>query len=278
MKKISNLLKTKTLFLPLFTLLIAFTVISCSEDNDDNSPNDEEQTANITVRMTDAPGDYDAVYVDVEDVMIKAEATEDEEEGWVSVGNVDADIYNLLELTGGVTALLADSEIPAGPISQIRLILGTDNSVVMDGVSIPLSTPSAQQSGLKLQVNETLEADQNYDFLLDFDVEESIVVSGASGQFILKPVIRLSVGEANATITGQIHPTDVQTLVAATNANLSVSAYTNSEGVFSLNGIPAGTYQITITPDADSGFGGTVVNDVVVEIGETEDLGTIFLE
>jgi hypothetical protein len=41
-------------------------------------------------------------------------------------------------------------------VQQIRLILGTRNTVVLD-ITYPLSTPSAEQSGLKLQVNQTLQ-------------------------------------------------------------------------------------------------------------------------
>ena len=50
-----------------------------------------------------------------------------------------------------------------GTLGQIRLVLGPDNFVVLnDGIDdnadvpIPLSTPSAQQSGLKLNVNKQM--------------------------------------------------------------------------------------------------------------------------
>jgi hypothetical protein len=47
--------------------------------------------------------DYDAVFVDVQDVMIKSSM--DEMTGWVSIGGVTPQVYDLLDLTGGVNVL-----------------------------------------------------------------------------------------------------------------------------------------------------------------------------
>ncbi len=252
---------------------------SCSDDDDNNI---EDDTARLTVRMTDAPGDYDAVFVEVEDVMIKADL-EDGEEGWTSLGNVQAGTYDLLTLTGGVTQMLAEADVPTGHLGQIRLVLGNNNTVVINGESQPLSTPSAQQSGLKLQVNQELEAGEQYEFLLDFDVDQSIVTAGSSGGFILKPVIRVSATADTGMIIGEVHPSAVggiglQSVVRATNANNTVSAYTDANGAFVLNGVPAGTYQVTVTPEATSGLSVKTLSNVEVSTGSTKDLETIFLE
>lgn len=278
MKMIKETLKLRK-FAGLLVAAVAFTSFySCSDDDKLN-----EETARVTVRMTDAPGDYDAVFVDVADVMIKADGTTGEEEGWTSLGNVQTGVYDLLELTGGVTQLLAEAEIPAGHYSQIRLVLGSNNSVIYNGESQSLSTPSAQQSGLKLQLNQELEAGEQYEFLMDFDVDQSIVSAGSAGGFNLKPVIRLSATAETGIITGEVHPTAIQgnvlqSVVKATNATTSVSAYTDANGAFVLNGVPAGTYRVTVTPSVASGFAGKTINNVEVTTGSTIDLETIYLE
>lgn len=257
-------------------LLAALTVgmfYSCS-DNDDAS----EDTARIMVHMTDAPGDYDAVFVDVVDVMIHVDANASGDDGWQTLGNIRTGVYDLLTLTGGVTQLLADSEIPAGHLGQIRLVLGNNNSVVINGESQALSTPSAQQSGLKLNVNQTIEAGNQYEFLLDFDVDQSIVSAGTAGGYALKPVIRLANMEGTGTISGEVQPSLTQHLVRATNANHSISAYTDANGGFSLNGVPTGTYQVTITPAAGLGLQVKTVNNVQVTAGASADLEVIFLQ
>lgn len=260
----------------LLLAVMAFGFVSCSDD--DNTA-EGDQTAHLSVSMTDAPGDYEQVNIDVKDVMIQTAAAEGDGESWVSVGDVQEDVYNLLDLTGGVTQLLADAEVPAGYVGQIRLVLGTDNSVKLAGQENlePLSTPSAQQSGLKLQINQELEAGKQYSYLLDFDVDQSIVTTG-NGGYSLKPVIRVSAQEGAATVVGAVHPTTFQTLIELKNASTTISAYANDQGEFALHGVPAGTYQLTVTPSAESGISAVIQDDIVVEENSTLDLGTIFME
>ncbi|MDR9455864.1 MAG: DUF4382 domain-containing protein [Salegentibacter sp.] len=261
----------------IFLAVLGLGLTSCSDDDTDDAIT--EENARVTVRMTDAPGDYDAVIVDVEDVMIQVEAEQGvtDEEGWLSLDDVEAGQYDLLELTGGMTQLLADSEIPAGFVSQMRLVLGPDNFVEIDGDLIPLATPSAEQSGLKLNLNQELEAGEHYEFLLDFDVEESIVETG-NGGLILKPVIRLSAYADTGEIVGEVHPTEYSVLVTATNGTNTISAYTADNGAFVLHALPAGTYKVTITPEEASGYSMITINDVVVEADGTTDLETVFLD
>ncbi|WP_231563301.1 DUF4382 domain-containing protein [Salegentibacter sp. Hel_I_6] len=255
--------------------LIAFGFTSCNDD-DTNGP--EEGYAQLTVRMTDAPGDYDHVWVDVQDVMIKTEAAVGQEEAeWESLSNVETGRYDLLQLTGGVSQLLVDAEIPAGYLDQIRLVLGPDNVVVIDGEENPMATPSAQQSGLKLNVQQELEAGEQYEYLLDFDVDGSIVKTG-NGGYILKPVIRMSAMANTGSIMGKVHPTNFQSLVKAQSASHIISAYTDESGNFVLHGVPAGTYQVTITPDAETGLEAKDKDNVKVGEGGAVDLETIYLE
>ncbi|APG60713.1 DUF4382 domain-containing protein [Christiangramia salexigens] len=270
-------MKNITLKSAMIMMLVSLGLISCSDD--DSTPNGGK--SNLTVRMTDAPGDYDAVFVDVQDVMIHVESEtelegDEDGDGWVSVGNVEKGVYDLLELTGGVTQLLASTEVPSGFVSQIRLVLGSQNRVVINGESKPLNTPSAQQAGLKLQVNQEFEAGENYAFLLDFNVDESVVTTG-NGSYNLKPVIRLSAKANAGTVIGSVEPANIQSLVVLKNSSTTISAYTDVDGDFSLNGVPAGTYKLTVIPEVASGLTNYVVNDVVVEANSTTELELITL-
>jgi hypothetical protein len=121
---------------------------------------------------------------------------------------------NLLELQDA-TVLLAEGSLPAGHYQQIRLVLeeNTDselfNYVVLaelvaaqEGqVQIPLETPSAQQTGLKLVNQFTIGEGQTTELVIDFDAEKSVVETG-SGKFMLKPVLKVEaiiVGDASDT-------------------------------------------------------------------------------
>lgn len=271
-KQIFNL---QCIFLVIFSGL---ALTSCSDDDDAGA--NPDGNAQITVRMVDAPGDYDAVNLDVEEVQVKTGTLTDgdTEEEWTSL-ETEAGIYNLLDLTGGVSQLLVDDEIPAGYIDQIRLVLGDNNSIEIDGEELALATPSAQQSGLKIMINDDLDPGEIYNYILDFDVEESIVTQG-SGNYILKPVIRLSETDDTGIISGSVHPTTFKSLVTATNANASISAYTDADGHFSLHGVPEGIYQITVEadPDAEVANHTKIIDNVEVNDEETVELETIFLE
>lgn len=278
-------LKNGTIKSLMVATVIALGLTSCNDDDSSDAAIGGGK-ANMTVRLTDAPGDYDEVNIDVQDVQVMVEADAEAEgdadsEGWVSLDDVQTGVYDLLELTGGISQILADSEVPAGYASQIRLVLGSNNTVVVNGESKPLNTPSAQQSGLKLQLNQELEEGENYAFLLDFDVEESIVTTG-NGGYNLKPVIRLSAeADAGMVVGTVIIPatieTNVQSLVKITNGNITISAYTDGSGNFALNGVPAGTYDLEVIPEASSGLTVFAVSDVEVKPNETTDVGEIEL-
>lgn len=200
--------------------------------------------ARLQVSLTDDPGDYAAVYIDVQDVRINHGS--DTANGWISLANVKRGTYNLLDLVNDKDTLLADAEINPGTIKQLRLVLGSENFVRTGGKMIRLETPSGQQSGLKLNIHQTVEEGILYQVLLDFDVAKSIVKTG-NGKYMLKPTIRTILKAAGGSIKGYVTPADFQTAVLAIQGSDTVaSTYTN--GGFLLRGLPAGSYQLSFLP------------------------------
>lgn len=254
-------MKKLFLFLTFITSLSLF-LTSCS-----NEPN----TSQVAVRLVDAPGDYDEVNIEVLDVLINRE------NGWESLGNVTPQVYDLLKLTGGIDALLVDTEIPSGRVNQIRLVLGENNTVVINGETFALETPSSQQSGLKLNVHQDLVAGVKYNFVLDFMVDKSIVTTG-SGKYNLKPTIRVSTEALSGSISGMVNPIEYQVAVTATSATDTISTYTNVDGKFMLFGVPEGTYTVTFTPDDASELTIKEIENVNVTLGTNTDLGTVDLQ
>jgi hypothetical protein len=256
-------------------LLLILMSFSCNKD----TVSSNNGTSSISVRLMDDPADFDNVFIEVVDVKIKLNDDSDNENGWQSLNAINTGVYDLLDLTGGINVLLVDDfQIPSGELNQIRLVLGSNNSVVMDGVSFSLNTPSAQQSGLKIKVNETLEANIAYTFLLDFMVEESIVIAGNSGNINLKPVIRASLEANTGAISGQVLPTGIQVEVSTVVGAEIVSTFTDEDGNFVLVGLDEGTYDLTITPEVSSGLSPLIIEDVEVTIGNTTTIETANLE
>ncbi|WP_338768113.1 DUF4382 domain-containing protein [Bernardetia sp. ABR2-2B] len=253
----------------LFILLLSISLFSCNKEK-------ESGQAKLEVRLVDAPADYEAVYIDVQEIRIHtSETAADEDQGWTTLPT-NTGIYNLLELTNGIDALLATEELPAGKVSQIRLILGENNTLVEDGETIPLRTPSAQQSGLKLKINTTLEADLKYVIVLDFDAARSIVKAGNSGNYNLKPVIRTFVESDGGSLKGCTSAVTIQSLVTVSqNGGVVATAYTN-DGCFLVKGLPAGTYQVRVEPPVE--YAPVTISDVVVIDGEVNTLDTITIQ
>ena len=276
-----TLMKLK-LIIPL--LLLTF-IFSC---NDSESDNLSKSAPTISVRLVDAPGDYKAVNVEIVDVMVKMNNDSTDDNGWISL-EANNETVNLLDFTGGISKVLVDRfPLPAGTLSQMRLVLGDGNTIVLEGDSedmeYELKTPSAQQSGLKVKVNTVIEEGYTYDFVLDFDVEKSIVMAGNSGNIILKPVLYASAEVSSGIIEGVVTPTDVPSMVSVlvddkgtpeTDDDFVISAYTDNNGAFALWGVPAGTYEIMVTPiDETSNYGTTIYSNVVVTNGSTTTIAS----
>jgi len=262
----------KSVWAGLFTACLLISFYGCQKNDNPN----REDKARVQVKLTDDPGDFEAVWIDIKDVQVKVSADNDEE-GWESLDGVRAGVYDLLKLVNDEDTLLADAFIPAGRLHQIRLILGTENSVQIDGELLKLTTPSAQQSGLKLNFQQDVEAGLLYSILLDFDVARSIVHTG-NGKYILKPVIRGSLESVGGSIHGVVVPADFPTVVYAMNgADTVTSSFTDNTGGFSLRGLPPGGYQLSFLP-GNLNLRDTTIGPVMVLKGAVTPVDTMYLQ
>ncbi len=261
------------------SLVVALTVVfgfSCSEDDSMDGT-----TARVNFYLVDAPGDYDEVWVEVLAVEVKmADPTQgDADPAWIEIPNENADkMLNLLDLTGSNAALLGTEEFPEGEIDQLRLVLGTNNYVMKGEVRSELTTPSAQQSGLKIQLDQELEAGVVYDLVIDFDVAKSIVNAGASGSIILKPVLRAYLTQS-AGISGQVLPVEAQQIQITATGNTSGKTYNtfvDENGNFKIQGLDVETYTLEIVPNEL--YVGQTIEDIEVVKGEITILDPITLD
>ena len=231
---------------------------------------DSEVNKRIQIRLTDAPGDYDEVNIDIKGIEYHV-SDGSQASGWINLDNVNSGVYNLLKFTNGIDTVLADSELSSGKISQIRFILGNENTVVVDGITYAMQTPSAQTSGLKLNLHADLLDGITYKVLLDFDAARSVVKKGNG--YSLKPVIRVVSEAQNGAITGTINPVDASPAIFAIHDEDTVTTYADSEGYFLIGNLDAGTYKVLF--DADLLYDDVLVENVEVIVGEIKDLGII---
>lgn len=233
----------------------------------------DPKNAKIEVWLTDAPGDYKSVNVEITGVAVHATGG-DQPSGWKFL-DTRAGVYDLLKLTNGLDTLLGTLEVPAGKISQLRLVLGNNNSIRIDDKVFVLSTPSGQQSGLKLLVNQTLAEGITYKILLDFDVARS-VLEHSNGKYSLKPVIRTITEAQNGAIKGIVAPAESTPAVYAIHGVDTLgTTYADAAGKFLIRGLPEGTYTVAISPN--SNYYEVSETGVTVSLGNVTDIGEIQL-
>ncbi len=247
-------------------LLFTFFLGACSDK-------DSGEKAKLEIRLTDDPAAYDAVYIDIKDVQINVSGEDDK--GWQSLAGVQKGIYNLLDLVNDKDTLLCNAEIPSGKLHQIRLVLGNNNSIVLNGVNIPLETPSAQQSGLKLNVQQDVTGGILYTILLDFDAGRSVVTTGG-GKYILKPVIRTVLNAVGGSIKGAVTPDTVLTAVYAINGTDTMTTFTDGTGAYLIKGVPAATYKLQYWP-TDVTYQSQEKTGIVVTTGNVTVVDTVRL-
>ena len=166
-------------------------------------------TGKLTLRITDAPVDgAEHVYVAFAGVEIKA-------------GNEIIDItydaprqIDLLALTGGVAETIVDGyTLPAGQVQWVRLkVVSTDATessdptddtyIVVNGVSHPLTIPSGDQNGLKLNRPITIPDGGVATFTIDFDLRKS--VHQDSNGYKLRPTLRLVDNSTDGALNGTV--------------------------------------------------------------------------
>jgi hypothetical protein len=240
-------------------------LLSCSE----NTTGPSGEPGRIILHMTDAPADYEQVNIVVERVEVhKAE------EGWFVVNDV-TNTYDLLELRNGASVVIADTFLEPGHYTQMRLIIGEGSNIVVDGISYPLEIPSGMQTGVKLIHNFLIDPGVTYELMLDFEAENSIVVTG-SGRYLLKPTIRIMPVVVAGTISGTILPVEAEAEVVIEKEGNRVQTHSAEDGFFKVFVEQNTDYKIHIKP-SDPGFKEKVISDISVTAGQNTDIGVIVL-
>lgn len=231
----------------------------------------EKQSARIQISLIDAPGDYDAVMIDIQDILVN---TGSDESGWQSLDTAEPGIYDLLKLTNGEEAFLGEVELPEGQLGQVRLVLGNANTLTIDGVETELTVPSGSQSGLKLNVQTEITGGVTYKLILDFDVDKSVVKAGNSGKYNLKPVIRAEMEAQTGAISGSVAPLEIgSTVYAIIGEDTIASTVPDETGAFLLRALDAETYTVSAAPVEGSGYDAATTEGVAVVVGEVTDAG-----
>ena len=176
------------------------------------------RTGELTVLLTDAPGDVVAAVVTIDQIYLQGAETGDD--GRIILRDDDV-TTDLLTLVGTTQSLIEDAEIPEGSYGQLRFVI-SGAYIAVEGeagattiyasspsyaglpvgatVGGSLQMPSLAQSGLKVQLPGdalVIDADGTVTLVVDFDVAQSFGrAAGGSGQWVMTPVLQGSIPPA----------------------------------------------------------------------------------
>lgn len=205
--------------------MLTFALLTMAAGACDESPTDGgDVNATMSVFLTDAPGDVDSVWVQVDDVVLAGDG------GNISLLDAPTGLINVTALVEETEALVEGVEIEPGSYAQVRFVLGggvleTEGGEVytFGGAEHPhgvaatgsLQCPSCAQSGIKVKIVDRLAVEEGANaLLLDFDISQSFGhVAGQSGQWVMHPVINGATVEA-AVVAGDGAPGRISGTVA----------------------------------------------------------------
>jgi hypothetical protein len=273
--------------------LIIILLFACQKEKSINDEAVPEGQQRVKIFLSDNPVNFDAVYVDIQQVIIQVIPDScrgrdnnnndcyDDNEYRCSIWDtldIRAGVYNLLSLSNGTDTLLANGLTLAGRVNKIKLVLGDNNSVVIDSVSYPLSLWGSQHT-VTLQVkgadiDELTPAELQ--LWLDFDAGGSIV-RVSNNRFVLKPKIKIFVPDLTASIKGKVLPREAKAVVSAVaNGDTLIAIPYHHNGEFKIRGLKGDSAVVFINATA-GGYRDTTLTGVLLQSGKATDIGKIEL-
>ncbi len=223
---------------------------------------------------------FDSIFLDLQSLEVKLEDDTLPNDGWVSL-SIHPGVYNILQFRNGLDTLFATGTLPTGRVQKIRLTLGTQNSVMVNGQRSPLTVKSEDR-----QVVANLEGG-NFEILppnqimfwIDFDASRSIQVdnsgSGNNHGYRLKSSIKIFTRSTSGEIEGKVLPRAANPIVLAIKGTDTATAIPEREGEFKIMGLSAGTYKVVI--QGQNNYLDTTIQNVVVRNREDTHLPAITL-
>lgn len=225
--------------------LVLFLMITCllgCKKKKDEFP----QTGNFIVHLTDSPADYDHIYLDIQSIEVNHSS-----QGWIKIGPTVPVILDILKFNNTFDTLIANAELPVGSLGQIRMVLGSNNTIVVNGVTKNLTIPSGGQSGLKININAMVEVDGVTEHWLDFKASSSIIELG-NGNYQMVPVIRSFGAQTNGKIVGYALPLNANAYVQLFRGTDTMISIPEADGFFGFPGVQGNNYSLRIVPTTGS--------------------------
>jgi len=284
-------IKTRICLLLGIVLIPILILFSCRKDKSaDTIPEGQQR---VRIRLSDNPVPYQAVYVDIQQVLVQIIPDScrgrgdrndndcfDDDEYRCSVWDtldIRPGVYNLLDLSNGTDTLLASGLTLDGRINKLKLVLGNSNSVMIDSVSYPLTLWNNNHNIIiQVKGHDIVEITPNdLQLWLDFDAGGSIV-RVSNNHFVLKPRLRIWVPAQTSSIKGKVLPGNAHAIVSAIANGDTLIAIPNHDGRFKIRGLTGTSAEVFINATAN-GYQDTTLTNITLQRGGETDIGTVQL-
>ncbi len=273
----------KNMIRPAFLLMFTAVTIfhSCQKDSS-VSIADINKPHRATIYLTDHQTPvFDSVFIDLQRLEVKLEDDTLPNGGWINL-NIRPGVYNILRFRNGLDTLFATGNLPNARLKKIKLVLGTQNSVMENGQSFSLRVKSEDREVIANLDNSLFDvtASGQVLFWIDFDAGNSIQMDnsgqGNNNGYRLKSHIKIFSRSHTGEIEGRVLPRAADPIVKAVIGSDTATAIPDhDDGEFKIVGLRPGTYQLII--DGQNGYRDTTINNVLVREREDTHLPTVVL-
>ncbi|MBV7268967.1 DUF4382 domain-containing protein [Winogradskyella luteola] len=168
----------------IYILIFSVSFASCTKEDISNS----DDTTNITVKLKSTIGQLDKVFIDIEDVQFKVKEDENSPNAWISLNTINQGTYNACHLNEESSLLLVDHiKIESTFIHEIRLVLGDNNFMDVNGLLMSLDISDLGNATPSNLIKTELLANKTYEFVIDMDIDESIHFNEDQNMMVLNP-------------------------------------------------------------------------------------------
>ena len=268
--------------------------IACNKESSGSSSTSDK--SQLSIYMMDDPIPYTKVLIDIKQIAVRIDTAahhadaddtlhqwHDDYKGchnsnstiWDTL-SITPGIYDLLKLRNGTDTLLSSSLIPNGKVLQVRITLGTGNTVYTDSVThYPLHIIGSSNSFYLNVRRENVAVISNSQFKLWFDFNLSKSIFFYDHKYWLRPAFTIFNDAAMPKLEGRVLPQGASGFVEVFNHADTLYALPWIGGYYQVRGVKAGTYSVYFK--GWHGYKDTTIAGIIVQSSGLTTVPTVTL-
>lgn len=172
---------------PIKSIVLILAICVCFTSCSKEDLNAHANISGISVKLKSTATSLNNVYIEIEDVELRVKESNDPS-AWVSLNAINRGTHNALDLrAGGELILVNNFEMESTRIYEIKLVLGDNNFIDLDGILHSLDVTNLGNATPSNVFNKELVKQHFYEFVINIDIDESISYNEDENMMILDP-------------------------------------------------------------------------------------------